>query len=110
MLNNWAIITPVEQKEVESKGFSFLHNDILHCSNCNKPLIDIIKVKETDRVTAIKVKCPYCNDTSFWYKIKGKIYLQAVDGLYISSAPIEVKNEIIYSTIEVKKNEQIRKR
>lgn len=109
MSNNWAIITPVEQKVIEKQGFTFLQNDTVHCGNCNKPLIDVIKVKETETVTAIKVKCPHCNDTSFWYKIKGKIYLQAVDGLHISSAPIDVKNDIIYSTIEVKKNEPLRK-
>ena len=105
MGNNWALITPVEQKEIEKQGYSLLQDDNIRCGNCDKPLVDIIKVKETDTSTAVKVHCPYCDDTSFWYKIKGKIYLQAVDGLHIASAPIEIKNEIIYSTIEVKKNE-----
>ena len=70
MDNNWAMITPVEQKEVEKQGFSFLQEDIIVCGDCGKQLIQIIKVKETEDAQAIKVLCPYCGDCSFWDKIK----------------------------------------
>lgn len=105
MNDNFAIITPIEQKEIEKQGFSFLQDDIIVCGNCNKQLIQIIKVKNTDDTQAIKVSCPYCGDHSFWYKIKGKIYMQPKKDLFIYDAPVEIRGDILYSTIIVKKVE-----
>jgi len=103
--DNWAIMTSVEQKEVEKQGFSFLQNEIICCGDCNKPLVEVVKVKESEQTTALMVKCPYCGDNSFWCKVKGKIYIQAIEGLYMAECPTVVQNDIIYSKIEVKKNE-----
>ena len=101
--DNWAVMTPVEQKEVESQGFSLSQDDTIVCGNCGKQLLQIIKVKETDEHTAIRADCPYCNDSSFWHKTKGKIYIQPKDGLYIDEAPIDTRNGIRYSHIKLGK-------
>ena len=90
---------PIEQwKEI-------LKEEKIKCAGCNKPLVDVLKVKEDKGInTAIKVHCPHCNDSSFWYKVSGKIYIQSVDGLSIADAPVEKRNGILFTTITMIKN------
>lgn len=103
MPNEWAIITPVEQKEIEKQGLSFLDNNKIYCDECNKVLVQVITVKDSDEVNAIRVVCP-CGESSFWRKIKGKIYLQAEFGYYVNESITDIKNDIIYSTLVIKKD------
>jgi hypothetical protein len=78
----------------------------IKCAGCRKPLVEILKVKEDREInTAIRAVCPYCTDMSFWYKISGKIYMQAIDGLSIVDAPVEKMNGILFTTVKVMKNE-----
>lgn len=51
---------------------------ILECSNCNKPLVDILVVKPdakredgSDIVWKCQAECCYCKDKSFMTEIKG---------------------------------------
>jgi DNA-directed RNA polymerase subunit RPC12/RpoP len=83
-----------------------LKEEKIKCAGCGKPLVEVLKVKEDKEInTAIRVRCPYCSDSSFWYKISGKIYVQAIDGLSITDAPVEKMNGILFTTIKVMKNE-----
>lgn len=87
------------------QGYELLKEDTIKCGGCNKPLVEVIKVKKNDTTTIIKVLCPFCGDTSFKYTINGKIYIQAVEGLSIKNMPTEVKDNIIQTYIEVIKND-----
>jgi len=92
----------IEETTREKLNYSILKDETIKCANCNKDLISIIKVKENqNQQSAIKALCPYCNDSSFWYRISGQIYLQAVDGLSIVDMPVKVQNGVIFTTIEV---------
>jgi len=99
----------VEQKEYNNDNhndFNISKDDIIICANCNKQLLSVIKVKEDKNIqTAIRVQCPFCKDTSFWYKISGKIYIQSVEGLSITDMPVDIRNGIMFTNIKVKKNE-----
>jgi DNA-directed RNA polymerase subunit RPC12/RpoP len=77
-----------------------LKEDTIKCTNCKHELLDVLKVKEDKEInTALRVICPYCTDTSFWYKISGKIYVQAADGLSIDNNPVVKQNGILFTTI-----------
>ena len=101
------IVVPVDTEvERDKQDFVWIKEDKLICGNCYKPLLEVLKVKEDEKkVTAIRALCPYCHDQSFWYKISGKIYIQAMDGLSIADAPIDIRNDIMFTTIKVIKNE-----
>lgn len=100
MINKYEILDPIEQQ-----GYSLLKEDKIRCANCQKPLIEVIKVKEDSSInTAMRARCPFCGDKSFWYKISGKICVQAVDGLSIANSPVDIRNNIRFTNIEVVKN------
>jgi len=110
MFNAGKDYEPVMLEQYESDAAAqwteILKEEKIKCAGCGKPLIDILKVKEDKEInTAIRVRCSYCDDSSFWYKISGKIYVQAVDGLSIVDAPVEKMNGILFTTIKVMKNE-----
>jgi DNA-directed RNA polymerase subunit RPC12/RpoP len=99
------IKTPVDfEVEREKQGYELLKDDTIKCGNCSKPLISVIKVREEDTTTNIKATCPYCNDSSFWYQIKGKIFIQAVEGLAMADMPMKIQNGIQFTTIKVVKD------
>ncbi len=102
------IKTPVDfDVEREKRGYSLIKKDQIKCGNCQRPLIDLIKIKEDKEIeTAIRAYCPFCNDCSFWYKISGKICIQAVEGLSILDMPMDIRNGIRFTNIKVVKNEQ----
>ena len=104
MENNWALMASVEQKERESQGFLLIKDDIIKCANCGIDLLCVLKVKDENVETAIRVDCPYCGDGSFWYKISGKIYIQAAEGLSIKDMPINIRNGIRFTDIKVIKH------
>jgi hypothetical protein len=79
-----------------------LQEDTIKCANCSKALIQVIKVKEDpSRVHAIMATCPFCGDSSFRYKIDGRIYVGHVPGTSILNYPIENINGVLYSTVKV---------
>jgi DNA-directed RNA polymerase subunit RPC12/RpoP len=83
-----------------------LKEEKIKCAGCSKSLVDVLKVKEDKEInTAIRVRCPYCDDFSFWYKVSGKIYVQAVDGLSIDNNPVVKQNNILFTTITMVKNQ-----
>jgi DNA-directed RNA polymerase subunit RPC12/RpoP len=98
-------LTTIKQSS-EKQGFLLAKEDTIKCANCNKSLIQVLQVKEdTSIITSIVVECPYCSDTSFRYKISGKIYLQATEGNSIDTMPMDIKDGIRYTRIKVIKNE-----
>jgi DNA-directed RNA polymerase subunit RPC12/RpoP len=105
---NKKLTIPVDQISSERHNYTILKDDIVKCANCNKPLLDVLKIQEdTNIISTIKVECPYCSDSSFWYKISGKIYIQSHEGLSITDMPIEKDNNgVIHSNIKVIINEQ----
>lgn len=64
-----------------------MSNRIFNCSNCNKPLAEVIVVKpEADKFHRMRAECPYgClrsdgkRETSFVQDIKGLIHVKGWD-------------------------------
>lgn len=96
---------PVDQDvEREKRGYQILQDTIIKCANCQKELVEVIKIKENKKIkNAIKALCPYCNDCSFWCQITGEIALQAVEGLYMIDMPMDIRNDVRFTTIKVAK-------
>ena len=100
MLEEYTVDPAIQWTEI-------LKEEKIKCAGCNKPLVDVLKVKEDKEInTAIRVVCAYCTDMSFWYKISGKIYVQAVDGLSIDNSPVVKQNGIFFTTITMVKNKK----
>ena len=63
-----AINTPVDlEVERPRHGYKILNDDIIKCADCNRKLIEVVKVREDiELVKKIKVICP-CGGESFLY-------------------------------------------
>ena len=95
----------INKDNSEKKGYVLLKEDCIRCANCNKKLLEVIKVKEVkEMVREIKVNCPYCGDSSFLYRITGVVYTQAPDELSISDMPVDILENVIKMNVEVIKN------
>ena len=102
------ILTTVEQRSFEKRGLQVLTEDIIQCANCHESLIQILKVKENPSKTYIIIaECPFCNDTSFRYKVDGDIYMSSVDKTVIDDIIMENKDGAIHSKVKVIKNVKI---
>jgi len=55
----------------------------INCSNCNRRLLDIIRNEQivSAKRTLMKVKCPFCNDSSFQHTIDGEFWIGDLDNV-----------------------------
>jgi DNA-directed RNA polymerase subunit RPC12/RpoP len=90
-------------QEKQGHNYVLLKDDKILCANCNKELINVVKVKNNEEQHAIKSSCPYCNDESFWYQIDGKIFMLPMNNLRINNVTTNVRNSIKFTEIEVLK-------
>lgn len=91
----------VEEVVVDKQGYEILQDDTIKCADCGKKLVDIIKVKEDDKIVKIiKAQCP-CGGESFIYEVLGHSYMQAAEGLVIGDMPTELIDGNIHITVEV---------
>jgi len=100
-MNKWALITPIEQVEYKQNGYILLKEDKIKCGDCNKLLIEIIKVKDNDGVKEIEALCPYCGGSSFLYRIEGETFFQACDPLCINNIETDFINNITRMKVEL---------
>lgn len=97
--SGWALMTPVEEKEYEKRGYALLKEDVIKCADCGRTLLDIIKVKEGDIIKELEAICP-CGGSSFIYRIVGESYFQACPGLSIEDIDMDFEDEV--TTMKVK--------
>lgn len=81
----------IEQKNIEflnKKAISMIsekaHN-FLNCTDCNKPLADVVVTGEADVEFNYVATCPYCNGESPVKKIKGLVHTGSVPGTIMSN-------------------------
>jgi|10_taG_2_1085330.scaffolds.fasta_scaffold12578_6 hypothetical protein len=60
-------------------GYEDLDEHTMICANCEKKLAVIKKVAKESMVNIFKAECPFCNDSSFKYKVTGKTYVGGTD-------------------------------
>ena len=99
-MSNWVLLTPVEQKEYEERGYALLKEDTIKCADCGKSLLEVIKVKEGPQIKEIKALCP-CGGSSFIYRIEGESYFQVCEKLSIEDVPTEIHDGIIQMEVQV---------
>jgi hypothetical protein len=46
--------------------------EIIRCSDCDKPLMHVKRYGSSDKVTKLKCSCPFCKGTSFVHTITGQ--------------------------------------
>lgn len=95
------VVSPVDvDVEREKRGYEVLEDKIIKCADCGIKLVEIIMVqdsKETKRVTA---ECP-CGGSSFIYEVKGKTFIQPVEGRALADMPMDIKDGVMYITVKV---------
>lgn len=74
--------TVEETEDRQIMGYSLQGEKLLSCRHCNKPLINIIMVKDTPEIHKFKARCP-CGSESWLVKLHGKKYYRACDPLSI---------------------------
>lgn len=96
----------IEGYEYEGRGpmgFKLLEESHIKCADCGKKLVEIIKVKDEDRIVKnIKAQCPYCDGESFVFRVTGFSYIQAVEPLSIEDMPTEFEEDgTMHITVEM---------
>lgn len=83
-------------------GYELLDEKIIVCGDCKKKLVEVIKVKESNRINYITAKCPFCGDKSFKVKFVGHVFLQSTEDCLLANFDTTKKsdNEFV-SEIEV---------
>ena len=98
-------LTVATERKVIKEQFLIAQEGIIECANCKKALLNVLQGTGNETiVTFILVECPYCGDSSFKTRVKGKIYIQAANGLTMSDMPLDIIDGIRHTTIKVTKN------
>jgi Zn finger protein HypA/HybF involved in hydrogenase expression len=98
---------PYTKKDKQNKNDKLVHvEDVtVLCADCNKSLVIIRVVSDTDQISNLKCNCPYCNGSSFVTRVKGKIYIDYCEGINIDDIDYPVGRDGKYdevSTINIK--------
>lgn len=73
------------------------HEDVIRCINCNIDILEVYYNKDKLN-TKLRVKCPKCNDLTFFYKISNDFGILPCNNYCVENV-IEENNLII---VEVK--------
>ena len=83
-------------------GYSLIEDKIIKCPNCLKELVQIIKVKNEDKINKISVVCPYCNEESFKHTIEGQILINPCQNIKMVDMKTDLKDDVYQAKIMVK--------
>lgn len=101
------LIATVDLTTKESLGYKIIKEDHIRCGNCNKKLLNVIKVKDSPIKNYLIVVCPYCSDKSFKYLVEGKMYVGAADKLVISKSDTDCPVENTFVSVISMEKEKI---
>lgn len=95
------LVAPVDADvEREKHGYDVSEEKIIKCADCNKKLVEIITVQESDEIKMVIAECP-CGGSSFLYEVKGRTFIQPVEGRELGEMPVEIKDKVMHITIKV---------
>ena len=83
---------------VDKEDFELENNEhvIVHCSNCDKPLVDVwVTRSEYPVKNQIRASCCFCDDDSFIVDVDGAFHLGGCDGVGIGNIDTTVMS-ILY--------------
>src|SRR3990172_5212075 len=83
----------------ESVGLEYGGELTIDCSNCNKPLLDLMVVRNIDVEQKWLVKCPYCGDESFTVTTLGEVRFRSADELDLEVENFDMKDGIVILTM-----------
>ena len=55
----------------------------IDCADCNKPLLKMICVRNTDKIQKVIVNCPYCEGQSWMNDLVGDYFQAPPEGLQL---------------------------
>lgn len=102
-MDNRFILSTLDQVEREKKGYEILEDKMIKCGDCDKKLVNVVKIKESSKQNIILVNCPYCGGTSFKYRSEGEIIMQAVPGLIIDKIDTDTIGQTFSTIIDLVK-------
>lgn len=89
-------MSPEIEALIESQKKYIQKLTTIKCSNCEKPLLDIAILQETDKKTTFVVHCPYCGDSSFPTDLFGVLNIAPLDNTYMDDYRVhEQYHEVI---------------
>jgi ssDNA-binding Zn-finger/Zn-ribbon topoisomerase 1 len=71
----------------------------IQCADCEKTLLRMLKMEESDFEFSVTCTCPFCGGSSWRVELQGRYYQDVVDGTRLGEVIVE-ENDF---TIEVKK-------
>lgn len=93
-----------EKDSDKSLGYKLITDNTVNCANCSKPLLNVIKVKDSDRKNYFIANCPYCGDKSYKMRVDGVVYSAAAENLVIIDIDTVSVDDIVFvNNIRVKK-------
>ena len=85
--------------------FNDLKDHVVNCADCDRPLLSIAKIRDSEKENRIYVKCysKKCGGTSWLHEIKGDLYFAPAKKVYqIEDMVYDEENNLM--TIEIKKD------
>ena len=74
-------------EEEKTKAQTITDSIELSCSNCERDLCRIVKVKDNvDKKIEVRCECPFCGDISFTKTMTGEFYIAPAKGVLLASA------------------------
>ena len=81
-----------------------LGHQIIECADCHAPLVDIWRVKDSERKTDVQAICadPNCEGSSWKYLVEGEFYIGCTDCSRITNIEEEEGVTLIYASPQQK--------
>tara|TARA_Y100000401_G_C8307891_1_gene218006 strand:+ start:271 stop:558 length:288 start_codon:yes stop_codon:yes gene_type:complete len=83
----------------EVADLSKLVDTNIQCADCEKTLLKMVKIGESDFKFSVLCTCPFCEGTSWRVELQGRYYQDTADGTFLGEVVAEAND----FTIEVKK-------
>ncbi len=73
-----------------------------NCGNCERPLLNTLRTKETGTSIKMRAYCSECEDFSFTKEVSGAFFIAPADGVKIENAETSPDNSLhtIYTKAE----------
>ena len=83
----------------EVADLSKLADSDIHCADCEKTLLKMVRIEESDFEFSVLCSCPFCGGESWRVELQGRYYQDAADGTILGEVTAEGND----FTIEVRK-------
>ena len=95
----------INKKKENVIKFNDLKDHVIDCADCNRPLLNVVKIRDSEKENRIFVKCysKKCGGSSWLHEIQGDLYFAPAKKVYqIENMDYDDVNNLM--TIQIKKD------